>query len=227
MKTITLILMLFLFSNTYSQLVVDSTGVEKVSETEDWFWCRAHYEGTIPSVSDYIVGFLYGEDRDNISYIPMGWYNHDAGTKTITYRTEMGNLPKSRIWVQGYILPKSNVSKYEIGGLIYLNNGKYWYYDIFQEPYLEVDLPLSINGTVGETVTFTVYATGQNLEYEWYRRTMNPDTTWNEPVKINGEITNEYTTPSLQAQYDGWKVFCRIYNSIGEVYSRQCLLKVY
>ena len=242
-----LILFLLFTSLAFSQLIVDSTAVEKVSDSEDWFWGRISYEGTLPSLDDYVIGFLYGEDRDNISYAPAGWFNHNTTAKTILFRTEMGNLPENKIWVRGYILPVSKTSKYEIGGETYASGGKDWYYDIFQEPYLESDLPRTISGEVGSQVTFSITATGQDLQYEWFRRDIIIDTlwqyvyglggeimdslmifdySWKEPVKINGATETDYTTPNLQLAWDGWKVFCRIYNNLGEEYSRECLLRV-
>lgn len=123
-----------IYTTVFAQLVVDSTAVEQVSNDEDWFWGRAHYEGTVPTLNDYVIGFLYAENRDNLNYAPAGWFNHNASTKTITFRTEMGNLPRRKIWIQAYVLPKSTVSKYQIGGEIYFSQGKWWYYDIYQEP---------------------------------------------------------------------------------------------
>ena len=96
----TLLIFLLFTSLALGQLIVDSTAVERVSNDEDWFWGRVSYEGSVPSLSDYTIGFLYGEDRDNINYVPMGWFNHDASAKTITFRTEMGNLPDKKIWVR-------------------------------------------------------------------------------------------------------------------------------
>lgn len=221
-----IIVFLLLTSFIYPQLTVDSTAVEKRNASEDWFWGKASYEGIVPTLNDYIIGFLYAENRDNLEYIPAGWFNHNPSAKTITFRTEMGNLPDKKIWVQAYILPKSTVSKYQIGGATYRSQNKDWYYDIYQEPYLETDLPQNISDTVGAVVIFSITATGQNLQYEWYKRTMNPDTTWNSPVKISGEISDSYITPPLQIQWNGWKVFARIYNNLGEIYSRQTLLKI-
>lgn len=235
----TIIAFLLLTTLTFGQLIVDSTSVEKVSDSEDWFWGRVYYEGVIPTLNDYTLGFLYSEYRDNLIFVPAGWFNHNASAKTITYRTEMGNLPEEKMWVQAHVIPISNVSKYKIGGVTYHSQGKDWYYDVFQEPYLESDLPRRTNGTAGEPVTFTIYATGQSLQYECFRRTMNIDSTmnqdstysyqysWDDPVKINGQTSNEYTTPNLQLTWDGWKVFCRVYNALGEEYSRQTLLRVY
>jgi len=234
MKTLTTIMlavliffMIGIYTNVFAQLIVDSTAVEQVSNDEDWFWGRVTYEGTVPNVNDYQLGFLYSGFRDELNFVPAGWFNHNASAKTITYRTEMGNLPDVKIWVRAYVYPKTTTSKYEIGGATYFSQNKYWYYDIFQEPYIETDLPIKKNGTVGQPVTFSVSATGQSLQYEWYRRTMNPDTTWNEPVIINGETSSEYITPVLQISWDGWKIYCRIYNGIGEAITRQTLLRVY
>ena len=218
MKTI--IAFLLLTALAFPQLVVDSTAVEKVSDSEDWFWGRIHYEGTVPSLDDYVIGFLYGEDRDNISYAPAGWFNHNTTAKTILFRTEMGNLPENKIWVRGYILPVSKTSKYEIGGETYASGGKDWYYDIFQEPYLESDLPRTISGEVGSQVTFSITATGQNLQFEWFRRDIiidsvaiawdslgvpiewKPVYTWDEPVKVNNATASDFTTPNLITAWD-------------------------
>lgn len=227
MFIIAILLSLVLYTDTFGQLIVDSTAVEQVSNDEDWFWGKVHYEGDIPNVNDYQLGFLYSGFRDELNFVPAGWFNHNVSAKTITYRTEMGNLPDIKIWVRAYVYPKTTTSKFEIGGVTYFSQNKYWYYDIYQEPYIESDLPIKKIGYVGETVTFTIYATGQSLNYEWFRRTMNPDTTWNDPVVINGETSSEYTTPALQLSWNGWKVFCRIYNGIGEAITRQSLLRVY
>jgi len=246
MKTIILFFLLTVLSS--GQLIVDSTAVEKRNASEDWFWSRAHYEGTIPALVDYQVGFLWGTDRDNISFAPAGNINHNINNKTFTFRAEMGNLPKEKLYVEGFVKPITTKSKFAIGGAIYRANGKDWYYDVFQEPYMESNLSRRITGDVGATVTFNWNVTGATITYKWYRRTVNVDSTvqyqpdslgviidssytyqfsWNNPIRINGQTQASFTTPALNKNWDGMKVFSVATGAIGDaITSRETLLRI-
>lgn len=240
MKTIILIILLALPIS--AQVTLDSARAKYVGNWVTELWGRATFVET-PSAEDYDIGFLFGEERDNYSStVPMGSYTWNGALKQLTWMTQLTNLPADgKYYFAPYVLPVKTISKFKVTDVIG------WIPDIFQEPEIVSDLPQKITGIEGETVTFTIYAEGEQLGYEWYRRTINIDSTvqyiyneigeiidssytyqysWNTPVKINGQTTSEYTTPNLSMTWDGWKVFVRVSNALGEAISRQCLLRI-
>jgi len=167
-----------------------------------------------PSASDYEIGFIYGENRDNLTFAPMGTFSWDGSSKQLTWMTQLTNLEiDKKFYFAPQVIPVKTISKFKV------TNTVGWIDDLYQEPFLEFDLPRRVTGDIDSTVTFTWQVSGANISYKWYRRTVNVDSTlqadssytyqfsWNAPVKINGETGAIFTSPALSSAWDGLKVF--------------------
>jgi hypothetical protein len=241
-------------SFAFGQLTVDSVAVEGFPNApkDNKFWAQCFYEGEITegtTLSDYFFGFIFAQDRTSLQVVPAGNITVNESLKRIRWQSEIVNLPLNERWyVAGYIQPLSEKAKFRVNDNLFQSGGKWWRPNMFNEPEIISDLPNRVNGNVGGEITFSVSAYGEPLFYEWFRRTVNIDSTiqyvydelgeiidssytyqytWNAPIKIDGVTTSEFTTQPLQPQYDRWKVFVRIYNNLGEEFSRQCLLRVF
>ena len=76
--------------------------------------------------------------------------------------------------------------------------------------------------TVGQTATFTVSATGENLSYQWQYSNDN-GTNWND---ISGATGNSYTTDAATLEMNNYQYQCVVRNSAGSVTSGPVTLTV-
>lgn len=76
--------------------------------------------------------------------------------------------------------------------------------------------------TVGQTATFTVSATGENLTYQWQYSNDN-GTNWND---ISGATGNSYTTDAATLEMNNYQYQCVVSNSAGSVTSGPVTLTV-
>lgn len=82
--------------------------------------------------------------------------------------------------------------------------------------------PQSITVTTGLTASFTVQATGSNLQYQWYYKAKSSDD-WT-AVKNNGTAAT-YTLTAAQ-RHNGYRYRCRVKNSEGRVFTPAVTLTV-
>ena len=82
--------------------------------------------------------------------------------------------------------------------------------------------PLSVTAREGESVTFTVTASGTNpLTYQWQVST--DGTGWTDAA---GATESTFTTDSVTAAQNGWKYRCVITNSLGRAESAAAVLTI-
>ena len=82
--------------------------------------------------------------------------------------------------------------------------------------------PASQTVTKGNTATFTVAATGENLSYQWQQSADN-GTNWN---NISGATSNSYTTDAATLEMNNYQYQCVVSNSAGSVTSSAATLTV-
>ena len=82
--------------------------------------------------------------------------------------------------------------------------------------------PVSQTVTTGNTATFTIAASGENLSYKWQQSTDN-GTNWN---NISGATSNSYTTEAATTGMSGTQYRCVVSNSAGSVTSNAATLTV-
>lgn len=82
--------------------------------------------------------------------------------------------------------------------------------------------PAGKSGKVGDTVKFTVKATGADLTYQWYYKT--PEGSWSKS-SLTGNKTATLTV-GVTAVRNGYQYKCRVSNSGGYVYSKAAKLTV-
>ena len=82
--------------------------------------------------------------------------------------------------------------------------------------------PASQTVTKGNTATFTVAATGENLSYQWQQSADN-GTNWN---NISGATSNSYTTNAATLEMNNYQYQCVVSNSAGSVTSNAATLTV-
>ena len=224
------------------QVSLDSAAAKYTNADVLELWGRATFVET-PSAGQYDIGFIMGNGRENLSFAPMGSYTWNNSLKQLTWVTELANVRLgSKLYFAPQIIPKNVKSKVVITGEVG------WLDDIYQEPYIEWNLPRQLIGEIDSTVTFEWNVSGNTITYEWFRRTVNVDSTvgylydslgvvidsfytydysWNDPVKINGQTQASFVSPPLQWGWDGMKVFSIATGSIGDpITSRQCLLRI-
>jgi len=174
------------------------------------------------SIGDYRIGFRFSLDKDNNTYVPMGDYTINAGNRKLHYWTVITNPPfGDKFFFEPSIIPIAEQKKFEVTNVI----GRL--INLFAEPEIEGDLPIQKNVDVDDRIQFDIFATGENLEYEWFFRTMIDSVTWSNSNIIGGATSSSYETIPVKLSWDGRKYFVRIYNSLGEAVSRQCLLRVF
>ena len=84
------------------------------------------------------------------------------------------------------------------------------------------DQPNNATVTVGQTATFTVAASGENLSYQWQQSAEN-GTNWN---SISGATSNSYTTDAATLEMNNYQYQCVVSNSAGSVTSSAATLTV-
>ena len=82
--------------------------------------------------------------------------------------------------------------------------------------------PESQSVTEGNTATFTVAATGENLSYQWQQSTDNGQS-W---TNISGAISSTYTTDAATLAMNNYQYQCVVSNSAGSVTSSAATLTV-
>ena len=82
--------------------------------------------------------------------------------------------------------------------------------------------PASVSVNAGETATFSVTATGQNLKYKWYY--IKPGESNLTPVSQNG--TSATYSLVAQERHNGYMYCCEVYNENSSVYSHYATLTV-
>ncbi len=88
-------------------------------------------------------------------------------------------------------------------------------------PVITADLPTTMTVNAGQTVTFSIVATGGNLSYQWYR-------TGYGSYAITGATSSTYIIPSADqfSSGDNPNYRCLVSNTAGTVWSSGCLLTV-
>ena len=82
--------------------------------------------------------------------------------------------------------------------------------------------PASQTVTKGNTATFTVAATGENLSYQW-QQSINSGSNW---MDISGANVATYTTAATTTSMSGYQYRCVVSNSAGSVTSKVATLTV-
>ncbi len=82
--------------------------------------------------------------------------------------------------------------------------------------------PTDANVTAGNTATFKITATGDELTYQWQQSTDN-GSTW---MDISGATTDTYTTAATTAEMNGYQYRCVVTGKDGEVTSNAATLTV-
>ena len=83
--------------------------------------------------------------------------------------------------------------------------------------------PASTSGKAGETVRFSIKATGQDLSYQWYYR--QPDaSSWTAVSAASGKTANYSFTAA--ARHNGYRYKCVVSNSAGSTTSAVAILSV-
>ncbi len=82
--------------------------------------------------------------------------------------------------------------------------------------------PASQTVTKGNTATFTVAATGENLSYQW-QQSINSGSNW---MDISGANVATYTTAATTTSMSGYQYRCVVSNSAGSVTSEVATLTV-
>lgn len=82
--------------------------------------------------------------------------------------------------------------------------------------------PADMTVTVGQTASFTVTATGENLSYQWQQSTDN-GSSWTD---ITGETNATYTIATTTMDMNGTQYRCVVSNSAGSVESNAATLTV-
>lgn len=237
---ITIYLMIGLFTSVFAQVKMDSSYVEyKGNAIYELHGFSTFQQPVI--VTDYSIGFRFSQDENENTYVPMGSHTLTQGNRKIHWVTEIVNPPfGNKIFFEPSIIPVAEQKKFrvtnELGRLI----------NIFDEPIIESNLSDKAV-SVGERAVFIIFASGTDLEYEWFYRTRNTDSTvvfvfdslgviidsfyvyqytWNEAIKIGGATSSTFQTIPAPLFFNGRKYFVRVYNNLGEVYSRQSILSV-
>ena len=164
------------------------------------------------------VNFTVKATGGNLSY---QWYYRVSSSGTWTkcsgtgYNTATLSV-KAVAYREGYqyrCLVKNSL------GSIYTNNAAL---HILAKPAITTQ-PTSKTATVGETVKFTVKATGGNLSYQWYYRVSSTGT-W---TKCTGTGYNTATlTVEAKAYRNGYQYRCLVKNTMGEIYTNAVTLTV-
>lgn len=231
MKTILFILFSCL---TFGQVKIDSSYAEYKGNAVYEMHGYATFQKPV-SVNDYRIGFRLSQNTDENTYVPMGSYTLSTGNREIEWLVEIVNPPfGNKFFFESSIIPIAEQKKFEVTDII----GRL--INLYDEPVIESNLPEVKNAIVNDMVQFDISATGENLEYEWFMRTMNTDSTfnefdstwtyqfiWNEAIKIGGATSSSYQTTPVHLNWNGRKYFIRVYNNLGEEYSRQTLLIVF
>ena len=76
--------------------------------------------------------------------------------------------------------------------------------------------PTNVTAAAGTTATFTIAASGTDLQYQWQYR-VSASSAWMDTTEAGGK-TNTYTV-NARAAINGYQYRCRVYNAAGEVYS--------
>jgi len=215
----TLMFILFGFVTVLAQVKIDSSYTEylgnKIYELNGF----ATFQQPV-LVNDYSIGFRFSQDKDKNTYVPMGSFTLNQGNRKIHWITEIVNPPLGdEFFVEPSIIPVAEQKKFEvtdsIGRLV----------NLLDVPGIDGDLSDKIV-TVGDRVQYDIFATGKDLEYEWFFRVMIDSVTWGVPNKINGATSSSFQTPPAFLSWNGRKYFVRVFNSLGEVFSRESLLTV-
>ena len=83
--------------------------------------------------------------------------------------------------------------------------------------------PQSRSAQRGETVSFTVKASGRELSYQWYYR-KTPDGSW---IRCGSEgATSRTLSVEVKSYHNGYQFRCRITNPVGKVYTDEVTLSV-
>ena len=77
--------------------------------------------------------------------------------------------------------------------------------------------------TVGQTATFIIEATGENLSYQWQQKTTDSGSEWED---ISNATTASYTTAATTTDMSGYQYRCVVSNSAGSVTSNAATLTV-
>ena len=236
-----LLLTLLFASLVFGQVKMDSSYVEYMGNAVYELHGYATFQQPV-IVSDYDIGFRFSEYEYENTYVPMGYYELTTGNRVIHFWTEIVNPPfASKFFFSPSIIPRAEVKKFAVTDVMgVLTN-------IYAEPIIDGDLPYTTNVGVGENALFTIFATGEDLEYEWFVSTMNTDSTekynydslgvvvdtfyvytytWNEATKINGETSSTYITNKVKLDWNGSHYYVRVYNYLGEDYSVHSYLRV-
>ena len=82
--------------------------------------------------------------------------------------------------------------------------------------------PKSVSVKAGESVSYTVKASGENLQYQWYY--LAPGATkWTKVAKNGTSATYTLTTA---ARHNGYTYSCKVYNDAGQVWTEDAVLTV-
>ena len=217
----TLMFILFGFITVFSQVKMDSSYTEYLGNAIYEMHGFATFQQPV-SVGDYRIGFRFSQNQDENTYVPMGSFTLTTGDRKIHWITEIVNPPfGDKFFVEPAIIPIAEQKKFQVTNII----GRL--INIFDEPLIDGDLPEVKSVNVGERAQFDIFATGENLEYEWFFRTMIDSVTWDAPSKIGGATSSSYETTPVQLAWNGRKYFVRVHNNLGEVFSRQTLLIVF
>ena len=83
--------------------------------------------------------------------------------------------------------------------------------------------PKSVVAADGTKATFTIAASGTDLQYQWQYRA-SAYSAWTDSTASSGK-TKTYTV-NAHAEISGYQYRCRVYNAVGEVYSNTVTLNI-
>ncbi len=229
----TLVFLYGIIRPSYSQVKIDSSYAEYLGNSVYLMHGYVTFQQPI-SIGDYRIGFRFSQNKDQNYYAPMGDYILSAGDRKLQYWTEIVNPPLGfKFFYEPAIIPIAEQKKFEVTNIV----GRL--INLYAEPLIDSNLPSITKVRLDENAHFDIYATGENLEYEWFYKTMNTDSiyntadstwaywfTWNEPTKISSATSSSYITNKVKLSWNGRKYFVRVYNNIGEEISKQSKLKV-
>jgi len=139
---------------------------------------------------------------DNLEY---QWYKNDAAVNGATANTYSIASTTALDAANYYCVVKNDVSSV-ISDKVSL---------AVLQPVAITKQPLSVESVIGSPATFSVIATGDDLEYQWYKNDFS----------INGVISGTYTIASTTAQ-DAANYYCMVKNDVSSVISDKVLLKI-
>ena len=173
-------------------------------------------------VGEYRIGFRFSQDRNKITYVPMGSYVLSQNAKDIDWITEIVNPPfGDKFFFEPSIIPIGEQKKFEVTDeLGILPN-------IFDEVVIDINLPDTQTGLKGDRFRFDIFATGADLEYAWYVSDYDEETEeWDDPTLINQATQASYETSPSQLSWDKNRYYCIVSNSLGSVQSNTCQIEV-